>query len=371
MGHKEVIMLAESDLRELVAFTPGNEPVLSVYLDTEPTSGNADVCQLRLRNMLKAINLPEDASAVERYISLEYKWSGRGVAVFSSVSRQFFRAYSLALPVRDLYHVGDRPSVQPLLDLIDNYGGYGIVLLDKQGARLFNFHLGELREEEDVQGEQVKHVKDGSAIRRRSSADSQKGAMDETIERNLREVVDSAVRFFEEKHVRRVVIGGTDDNVAAFRSLLPKTWQSLVIGSFAASKNAPRSEVLQHTLKIGLEAEYYNEARLVENLVAASTRGEGAVMGLGDALLAVNNTRVKTLVLVENFHLAGYRCDSCGHLSNNPRMTCADCDGPIYKYPDVVELAISEVLHHGGAVQIIHPHDAFIRAGSIGAVLRY
>ena len=149
-------MLAESDLRELVAFTPGNEPVLSVYLDTEPTSGNADVCQLRLRNMLKAINLPEDASAVERYISLEYKWSGRGVAVFSSVSRQFFRAYSLALPVRDLYHVGDRPSVQPLLDLIDNYGGYGIVLLDKQGARLFNFHLGELREEEDVQGEQVR-----------------------------------------------------------------------------------------------------------------------------------------------------------------------------------------------------------------------
>ena len=112
-------MLTESDLRELVAFTTGNEPVLSVYLNTEPTSGNADVGKLRLRNMLKAINLPEDVGAVERYITLEYKWSGRGVAVFSSVSRQFFRAYSLALPVRDMYHVGDRTSVQPQHDPLD------------------------------------------------------------------------------------------------------------------------------------------------------------------------------------------------------------------------------------------------------------
>ena len=367
-------MLTESDLRELVAFTTGNEPVLSVYLNTEPTSGNADVGKLRLRNMLKAINLPEDVGAVERYITLEYKWSGRGVAVFSSVSHQFFRAYSLALPVRDMYHVGDRPSVQPLLDLLDNYGGYGVALVDKQGARLFDFHLGELREQEEVEGEQVKHTKDGGASSQhgqRGGPAGQKNTNDETIERNMREVADSAVRFFEEKHVRRVVIGGTDDNVALFRSMLPKTWQSLLVGSIALSKNAPQGEVLQRTLQIGLEAERRSEALLVDNMVTASAKGESAVMGLGDTLKMVNNARVKTLAMVENFHIPGYRCESCGHLTDSPQLTCADCGGAIFKYPDVVELAISEVLRHGGTVQITHPHEAFVRAGSVGALLRY
>jgi peptide subunit release factor 1 (eRF1) len=367
-------MLAESDLQELVAFTTGNEPVLSVYLDTEPTNGNADVGKLRLRNMLKAINLPEDVSAVERYITLEYKWSGRGVAVFSSASRQFFRAYPLALPVRDMYHVGDRPSVQPLLDLFDNYGGYGVALVDKQGVRLFNFHLGEMREHESVQGEQVKHVKDGGASSSRGGpggAAGQNHSVDETIDRNMRDSAESAAHFFEEKHVRRVVLGGTEDNVALFRSLLPKTWQSLVVGTFAVSKTASQNEVLQRTLQIGLEAERLNEARMVENLETRSAKGEGAVMGLEDTLKSVNTSRVQTLVLVENLHMAGYRCDSCGLLTSSPIMICPNCGGAIFKYPDVIELAISEVMRRGGGVQITHPHEAFIRAGSVGAMLRY
>ena len=52
-------------------------------------------------------------------------------------------------------------------------------------------------------------------------------------------------------------------------------------------------------------------------------------------------------------------------------MTCPDCGGTIYKYPDVIELAISEVMRRGGAVQITHPNEVFIRSGSVGALLRY
>ena len=367
-------MLAESDLRDLVGFTIGNEPVLSVYLNTEQTGGTSDGGKLRLRNMLKAINLPEDVDAVERYINLEYHGSGRGVAVFSCASRSFFRAYPLALPVRDMYHIGDRPSVQPLLDLFDNYGGYGVALVDKQGVRLFYFHLGELREQEAVEGELIKHIKDGgaSSVRgRRGGVAGQKNTEEETIERNMREAADSSAHFFEENHVRRVVIGGTENNVALFRNLLPKAWQSLVIGSFAVSHAATQSEVLQHTLQIGIEAEQKKEDRLVESISTRSAKGEGAVVGLEETLNAVNSSRVQSLVLVENFHLAGYRCDACGKLSGNPIMICPDCGGVIYKYPDVIELAISEVMRRGGEVEMIHPHEDFIQAGSIGAVLRY
>ncbi len=367
-------MLAESDLRELVAFTTGNDPVLSVYLSTEPSSGNSDVCKLRLRNMLKTINLPEDVSAIERYINLEYNWAGRGVAIFSSTPRNFFRVYSLALPVRDAYHVGDRPSIQPLVDLFDNYGGYGVALVDKQGARLFYFHIGELREQETVEGDSVKHTKAGGASSlagRRGGVAGQKNTVEEIIERNMREAAEMAVRFFEEKHVRRIVLGGTDDNIALFRAMLPKAWQSLIIGSFAAANNASHNEILQRTLQIGLEAEKLKEDGLVNTLVTRAAKKEGAVVGLEETLQAINAKRVQSLMLAEDFRSAGYRCDACGWLTSKPQKTCSECQGQIFKYPDVIELAISEVMHTGGEVEITHAHKEFNNVGSIGAMLRY
>lgn len=102
-------MLTDQDVRELLKFTSPH-PVLSVYLSTDPTLGNKDSYRLRLRNMLKKVNLPQDEEAVERYIMQEYDWSGRGVAVFSCVPEGFFRAYALAVPVRDLVHVATVPA---------------------------------------------------------------------------------------------------------------------------------------------------------------------------------------------------------------------------------------------------------------------
>ena len=50
-------MLNENTLRELIDYD-ATSPILSIYLNTEPSKGNADVYKLRLRNMLKKINAP-------------------------------------------------------------------------------------------------------------------------------------------------------------------------------------------------------------------------------------------------------------------------------------------------------------------------
>ena len=145
-------MFTDAELRELLELNVP-ESVLSVYLNTEPSQGNADAYRLRLRNMLKEVHLLDDVSAVENYIRTQYDWSGRSIVIFSCAAKGFFRAIPLALPIRDLVQVGDRPSVKPLANLLENYGGYGVVLVDKQGARLFSFHLGELVNTRGLGGE--------------------------------------------------------------------------------------------------------------------------------------------------------------------------------------------------------------------------
>jgi peptide chain release factor subunit 1 len=362
-------MLSESDLRELVDFA-AQAQVISLYLNTDPSLGNTDVHKLNARGIMKDINLPQDIDAINRYLDLEYTWSGRGVALFSCASQGFFRAYSLAVPVQNMVHIGDRPSVKVLADLLDNYGGYGVALVDKQGARLFHFHLGMLVEQEGVVGEAIKHTKRGGASSvpgRRGGVAGTTRAMEEKIDHNMKDAADFAVHFFESKHIRRVLIGGTEENIAMFLGCLPKTWQSLVMGSFAMGMNASHSEVQTRAWQLITEAEGRKEAALLERLVTDAAKGAEAVTGLEETLAAVNTGRVQTLVIAEGFRKVGYRSKENDELATQPN---AD-DSGYEKVFDVVELAVNKVLRSGGDVEVIHESEAIDKLGSVGAFLRY
>jgi len=249
-----------------------------------------------------------------------------------------------------------------------------VVLVDKQGARLFSFHLGELQEQEGYVGEVVKQVKRGGGATKpgmRGGVVTKAHAVQETIDRNMKEVIDFSVQFFNEHRVRRVLIGGTEDNISQFKGLLPNAWQSLVVGTFAMSMTASHTDVLAKTLDIGNAAEKQREKKLVEMLITAAAKKEMAITGLEATLKSINENRVKTLVLMEGVHAPGYRCADCNSLTTLPGEPCDSCGGKAEPVTDVLEAAVAAVLRTGGEVEVIsQPHGLETR-GKVGALLRY
>lgn len=366
-------MVSERDLRELLEYQ-AERPVLSVYLNTDPLEGSADAYRLRLRNMLKEVDLPEDVAAIERYFDHEHDWSGRSVAVFSCQPEAFFRAYPFAVPLRDRLRVGNRPYVKPLADLLDSYGGYGVALVDKRGARLFYFHLGELREQEGLTGEAVRRTKRGGGSQapgRRGGVAGQTNYAEEVAERNIKEAADFAARFFAEKNVRRVLIGGTEDNVTPFRSQLPKAWQSLVVGTFPISKGASKDDVLERALEVGRQAERRREAQLVETVLTGAAKGRGGVVDLDATLGAIHDGRVQILLIREGYRAPGFRCLGCGYLTAVERESCPFCGNRFERITDAVEMAVHRVMQAGGEVEVLHDFNGAKDFGGIGALLRY
>ncbi len=366
-------MFTQSDLRELLEINQ-TEPVLSLYLNTEPSRGNADVYKLRLRNLLKNVNAAEDKTVIENYFNHEYGWAGRSVALFSCAAQGFFRVFPLALPVRDSITLSEQPNLHPLVNLLENYGGYAVILIDKQGARLFHFHLGELMEQEGWMGEVIKHTKRGGSSSIRGQRGGSSGSTDhvpEMVERNIREIVRFAAEFFEEKHIRRILLGGSEENIALLRNALPKAWQSLMVGSFPMSMTASHAEVLERALEVGSRAERECESRLIEELITKSAKGEAAVTGLEDTLNAAMDGRVQTLLAAEDYDSSGYQCRSCSKLFLKESKLCPVCGGKVEAIPNVVQVAISRVLLQKGDVEIVYPTSALEKEGSIGAFLRY
>lgn len=366
-------MITDQEMQELLQYQP-KHPVLSIFLNTDPKEGNADGFRLRLRSMLKDINLSQDADAALRYFDHEHDWSGKSVVVFSCAQEDFWRAFSLAVPIRSRVRIGDRPHMKPLADLLDAYGGYGVVLIDKQEARFFHFHLGELTEQDGMFGESVRHTKRGGGSQspgRRGGVAGQTDYVEEVTDRNMREAVEAAIRFFSEKNIRRIVIGGNKDNVAQFRNQLPKAWQSLVIGSFPISMVATNNEVLERAMQIGEEAEERREALLARTVVTNSAKGRGGVLGLQDTLDAIREGRIQTLLIRDGYRAPGNRCTSCGYLSSQPMESCPFCGGKAEQIPDAVELAVQNVMQSGGEVEVLRANQPVKGFELIGALLRY
>lgn len=366
-------MFTEHDLRELLDFKTGH-PVLSVYLNTDPSQGSADAYKLRLRSMLKDVKLEKDVELVESYFDFEYDWSGRGVAVFSCQPEDFFRAYSFAVPIEDRLRISERAHVKPLADLLDSYGGYGVALVDKIDARLFYFHLGELLEEEELSGENVRRTKRGGGSQapgRRGGTAGQTNYSEEVAERNIKEAADFAARFFSENNVRRVMIGGTEENVIVFRNHLPKSWQSLVIGNFPINKNASQAEVMQRALEVGQEAERIKQVKLVQTIVSNAGKGRGGVVDLEDTLNAVHDGRVHSLVIREGYRAPGYRCQGCGYLTSEQLDRCPFCENEFDTIDDAVELAVRRVMRDSGEVEVLRDSEQIEDFHEIGALLRY
>ncbi len=245
-------MFTETSLRKIREFS-ADYPIVSLYLNTEPSLGNAETHRLRLRNMLKDLPLEKDSEKIEAFFNHQYDWSGRAVAVFSCAQADFFEYIPLSISVRDFIKVATKAEIEPLEDLLQDVNHLGVILVDKQGARLFYYHMGDLLEQEGILGDEVKHVKSGSST---SSHGLRGGSMDgarnqeEKVDRNQRRIRDFAIQFFTNHHVKKIMIAGSDDNVALFRSSLPKPIQNLIVGTFTLSMSATHADVLHKVMQL-------------------------------------------------------------------------------------------------------------------------
>lgn len=370
-------MFSEKDLRELMEFRSEGMAVLSLYLNVDPTHQKTDRYKLKLRSLLKEAAdkaSREDITAIERYFDFEFDWQAKGIAVFSCQDEEFWRAYSMAVPMDDHVYVYDRPYIKPLTDVLDAYGRYGVIVVDRGGARFYKFNLGELEQATGVLGEEVKRLKHGtgSAAGRRGGR-APAGRREEGVAyRNLKDAAESAAGFFDGSGITRLVLGGTEETVAQFQELLPKAIQAQVIGSFSASADASESEVQVRSLEIIEAAAQGREAERVQQLIAGWKRRAGSVVGLSDTLAALQEGRVAILLVSAGYEAAGYRCQNCRYLTLKAKSEpCALCGGPLEAIPDVVDSAVHRALQQGVEVEIVRGIAELEGVGSIGGILRY
>ena len=369
-------MFKQEDLRELAAYQ-AETPMLSVFLNVDPTEHTTDEYKLALRQMLKQAEgaaAPQDLAAVERFFDHEYDWSGRGVVAFSSAAEGFWRTYSLAVPVASGVTVARKPYIWPLAALVDAYGTYAVAQVDRQGVRLLLFEMGELQVSDGYVGEEVRKLKKGRGSSggpgRRGGAPISSRREEEVAQRNIREAIKATERFCRTHKPQRVIIAGAEPTATQFREALPKSLQDKVIGAFSADMNASEVEIRKQSLEILHQAEQEREGALVEAVFTAAAKGRGGVIRLADTLGAAHEGRIQTLVIARDYHQPGYQCRHCAYITDHALEVCPFCGGEFAEIPDAAEALVTKVIEDGGKVEVVGDHPKIAEFG-VGALLRY
>lgn len=368
-------MLSRDDIEKLAAHK-GEHPVVSLYLNLDPRKRGTDAYQVRLRGLLKEaadVADVEDIQAIERFFENEFDWIGRGVVVFSGTKDDLWLAEGLAVPVQSHVHVGKKPFISSLVDLMDTYGSYTVAAVDRQDAQFYHFHLGDMVDTAQVAGDEVKRLKTGggAAAGRLQRGDDQAAHAEETVRSNLRNAAEALDKFCARRKSTTILLAGADPTVAQFKNLLPAASQKRVIGSFSIDAQASENEIREHSLDKLTTIQREWRERLAEAIITSAAKLTNGVVGYKDTLEAIHAGRVQTLAIVEGFHATGHRCQSCGYVTVRSGDSCTLCGGDLTDVRDVMEHAVRQAVEQAASIEFLEGDTLLAEHGGIGALLRY
>lgn len=372
-------MLNNAELKEIASMDGGNY-FISLYLNVDPIFNKKGDYMVHFKNMMKhtletldkAIykKVKDDLERIDGYVLSNKRMFRKGLVLLSSSASSFWKEYHINVPVRNELIVNSAPNIKPLLDILDNYETYAVLVVDKESARIFVIHLGDIVEYAEVHSSDVpgKHKKGGWFA---LSQDHYERHIDYHVGLHLKDVVDKFDSFLSGEHIGRVIIGGSEEAVSMVKGMLHRTVADKLIGSVKIEMFAKPDEVLNKVQSIVLEHEKKKEADTIEALITRAMKNEKAVLGFGNVLDMLREKRVMKLVLSGDYKKGGCICRSCGSLSAQTADNCTFCGGAMEVISDITDHIGEAAVRQGALVEVVSGNKRLSDAGGIGALLRF
>ena len=369
-------VIAEDVIRSLAEFKGERAPVTSCYLDVD---GRKYLRQQDLEHEVFAVlksardkanghdSVRRDLHRIEELVKAGLDRSRtRGLAIFACSAHDLWEVIPLPVPVQNRVVINHMPAVSQLEAVLEESTALGVLLADKQRARMFVFELGDL----------VDHSELFEELPRDYDTRGDKDFGDVTHHRDalkhqhLRHAADVALAVLQKSAFDHLVIGAPDEITGELESLLHPYLKERLFGRVHLAVGASVDEVRNAALDVEQQVERAKEDELVQRLREAVATGRRGVAGIDAVLDALAERRAERLLVSQGFRSVGWRCDSCGALGTVGR-TCSRCSAEMTEIDDLVEEAIDEALRQSCRVEICVRNADLDVLGRIGALLRY
>ena len=369
--------ITEAAIRELASIKGERAPITSCYLDVDgrrlarskDLEHEVDVVLKGARAKADGdYSVINDLRRIEQYVHDGLDRSRvRGLAIFACSAERLWQVFELPVPVRTRVVVNHVPAVGQLESVLHEHEPIGVLMADRQRARMFVFELGELVERSEL-FEQVPRETDIRGLRDRGGDHPQ--VLEEHTQQHLRNAAQVAFAVWSQHPFAHLAIAAPDHLAGQLESDLHPYLRERLCGRLAVPVTVNHGEVLAAAQQVESRVERRREAQVVERLREAVAAGRKGVAGLADAVDALGDHRVDTLVVSQGFAAPGWRCGGCDRLAAIGRR-CKRCGGEMVEIDDLVEDAVEEALAQSCQVEICVGNADLDVMGRVGALLRY
>ena len=294
-----------------------------------------------------------------------------GKAVFACAAQNLWREYDLPTSLPGTHLFVDRHfHLKPLAHLLEAFPLLGVVLIDRQRARIFELRLGELTEREDLVHPQPRRGRsDGFAGY--DGGHAQRRVEDETRQ-HFKNVAEALKELLEKGVFEKWILACPDSHRSLLEAQLHSYVSQSLIGRFHADlTHATRDEIRTQAQQIaeGWQADRRREL-VGQALSLARSNGRG-VTGLRRVLRSLELGEVQTLLLGENLQAHAVECSGCGHIDAHLVSFCPVCGRTTQEVVDVGEAILPWVIRRDIETFYVKDESEFDKVGNIAALLRY
>ena len=375
-----------SGLEEILNFVPTGKLVVSVYLLVDRSRITKRDYQTKLNSMIASSKEKLEADTnidksqkkevfeifekVKAFVNDKFRAdSTRTLAIFSS-GDGLWKEFRIPIIMRSKIIIDPKPYTQSIRALLNNSKKYGVLLIDREKAQIYSIYLGEINEYlaafiSDVPSKV--NFKSQAVLRERKLY----GRLEEKLHHFFKLVNDRTMELFKEKKFDYLILAGRKEIIPNFLNYLHSYLRSRHIGNIDAEPDSNISLISNKAQKVINEFEAKTKDDLIGRLIDEYNPNGMGVLGIDGTIKSLLIEKIRILIYDRQFTQEGYICNSCRYLTIEYKDGCPYCGGKLVFYNDIVDEIVEDALNQGCEIVDIEGNEKLIRAGSIGAVLRY
>lgn len=247
----------EKTLKKLTGFANSRFPILSFYIGiveqkSAPSSVITSIFHSQVHQNLgeeEQKTFRKDLKRIDEYLKTTYDSRGNRSIAFFTADKKLWEVLEFEFYLPPLCTVSYSPYTSPIIEALGEYKPYLVLLADREKARLFTVHLGEIEESKDVfDGQVPQRVKHGD-----DTWDQQNKIqrhIEDHLHRHLNSIAVEAKEFVKGNPVSFVIVGGHKEIIPKIKKHLAYPLNKMVLGEFVTELNIPLNEVFLHSKKI-------------------------------------------------------------------------------------------------------------------------
>ncbi len=367
------------DIQELSEIFDMKDTFVSLYLNLEKgipwkfIEDREQQCETALKNDKYLLeNFTKNLTRLKKYLrspesdfNKDYSKGLKGIAIFASEPKNYFQSYKLPMPLENKMVVDTSPYIRFLVQIIDDWETFGLILIDTNSARMYLISQGMIIDTKKLSAHIMnKHKKGGWSQMRFQRLRT--GAIDHFYKKALEDLD----KFLAQENPHRLIIAGPGDAKHHFQKMLPLNINEKVIDVIDFNIETPEHQLIKDTIELAMKAERKEEIQIVENLRSEILKGGKVVYGINETIEATRNGQAELLVVNSDFKIKGWICENCQAVEVGEKKACPYCNKETSEV-DVIEEIIEFAARADTKIEFVEHNELLEELGGIGALLRY